>query len=298
MADGKLNDREVKSLSKPGRYDDGATLYLVVAPGGSKQWVQRLRVRGKQEELGLGGYPVVGLKGARERAQVNRALARSVADPLLEKRRAAVPTFRDLAAQHIEALRPSWRNPKHAAQWASTLTAYAFPYIGNRPVDEITRADVIGLLSPIWTAKPETARRVRQRVRAVMSRAIALEYIENNPAGEGIDAALVKLPRIKAHHPALPYAQLPAALKAVRASTATPAVKVGFQFLAMTACRSGEVRGFRLLLVYGRFAGPGDCPIIINLVRRSWAQTQICDKYNKPITANKGITSHENPLFV
>ena len=245
MADGKLSDRKVRTLSIPGRYGDGATLYLVVAPGGSKQWVQRLSVRGKQKDIGLGGYPVVGLREAREKAQANRAQARSGADPLLERRRAAVPTFRDLAAQHIGALRPSWRNAKHAAQWGATLAAYAHPFIGNRPVDQVTRADVIGLLSPIWTEKPETARRVRQRVRAVMARAIALEFIENNPAGEGIDAALAKLPRIKAHHPALPYAQLPVALEAVRESTATPAVKLGFQFLALTACRSGEVRGAR-----------------------------------------------------
>ncbi len=245
MADGKLSDRKVRALSEPGRYSDGATLYLVVAPGGSKQWVQRLTVRRRQTDVGLGGYPVVGLREAREKAQANRAQARSGADPLLERRRAAVPTFRDLASQHIEALRPSWRNAKHAAQWGSTLAAYAHPFIGNRPVDQVTRADVIGLLSPIWTKKPETARRVRQRVRAVMARANALEYIEHNPAGEGIDAALAKLPRIRAHHPALPYAQLPAALRAVRESTATPAVTLGFEFLALTACRSGEVRGAR-----------------------------------------------------
>ena len=245
MADGKLSDRKVRTLRDPGRFGDGGTLYLVVAPGGSKQWVQRLTVRGKQTDIGLGGYPVVGLREAREKAHANRAQARSGADPLLERRKAAVPTFRELAAQHIEALRPSWRNAKHAAQWGSTLAAYAHPFIGNRPVDQVTRADVIGLLSPIWTVKPETARRVRQRVRAVMARAIALEYIEHNPASEGIDAALAKLPRIKAHHPALPYAQLPAALKAVRASTPTPAVILGFEFLALTACRSGEVRGAR-----------------------------------------------------
>ena len=179
MADGKLSDRKVKSSPGTGRYGDGATLYLVVASGGSRQWVQRLTVRGKQTDIGLGGYPVVGLREAREKAQANRAQARSGADPLLERRRAVVPTFRSLAAQHIEALRPSWRNAKHAAQWGSTLAAYAHPFIGNRPVDQITRADVIGLLSPIWTEKPETARRVRQRVRAVMARAIALEYIEN-----------------------------------------------------------------------------------------------------------------------
>ena len=245
MAEGKLTDRRVKTLWQPGRYGDGGTLYLLVTPGGSKQWVQRLRVRGRQTDIGLGGYPVVGLREARERAQANRARARAGADPLQDKRKAAVPTFRNLATQHIDALRPTWRNAKHAAQWGSTLAAYAYPYIGNGPVDQVTRADVIGLLSPIWTEKPETARRVRQRVKAVMARAIAMEYVEFNPAGEGIDAALAKLPRIKAHHKALPYVQLPAALKAVRESPATPTVKLGFKFLALTACRSGEVRGAR-----------------------------------------------------
>ena len=273
MADGKLGDRKVRALSEPGRYSDGATLYLVVAPGGSKQWVQRLTVRRRQTDVGLGGYPVVGLREAREKAQANRAQARSGADPLLERRRAAVPTFRDLASQHIEALRPSWRNAKHAAQWGSTLAAYAHPFIGNRPVDQVTRADVIGLLSPIWTKKPETARRVRQRVRAVMARANALEYIEHNPAGEGIDAALAKLPRIRAHHPALPYAQLPAALRAVRESTATPAVTLGFEFLALTACRSGEVRGAR------------------------WEEIDIaCAAWTVPAERMKGGRTHRVPL--
>ena len=273
MADGKLSDRKVRALSEPGRYSDGATLYLVVAPGGSKQWVQRLTVRRRQTDVGLGGYPVVGLREAREKAQANRAQARSGADPLLERRRAAVPTFRDLASQHIEALRPSWRNAKHAAQWGSTLAAYAHPFIGNRPVDQVTRADVIGLLSPIWTKKPETARRVRQRVRAVMARANALEYIEHNPAGEGIDAVLAKLPRIRAHHPALPYAQLPAALRAVRESTATPAVTLGFEFLALTACRSGEVRGAR------------------------WEEIDIaCAAWTVPAERMKGGRTHRVPL--
>jgi integrase len=242
MAAGKLSDRKVKALREPGRYGDGATLYLVVAPGGSKQWVQRLTVRGKQTDIGLGGYPVVGLKEAREKAQANRTQARSGADPLSEKRKAAVPTFRSLAAQHIEALRPSWRNAKHAAQWGSTLAAYAYPLIGNRPVDQITRAGVIGLLSPIWTKKPETARRVRQRISAVMKWAIANNFRSGNPAGEAIDAALPRTPRFRAHHRALHYTEVPAVIGAVRSSGALPVTRLSLEFLVLTAARSGEVR--------------------------------------------------------
>ena len=110
-------------------------------------------------------------------------------------------------------------------------------------MNEITRRQVVDVLSPIWTSKPETARRVRQRVRAVMDRAVALEHVDYNPAGDAIKAALAKQRRVKDHHRALPYGNLPAALKAVRESTASPSVKLGFEMLALTACRSGEVRG-------------------------------------------------------
>ena len=110
-------------------------------------------------------------------------------------------------------------------------------------VNEITRRHVVDALSPIWTAKPETARRVRQRIRAVMDRAAALAFIDYNPAGDVINAALAKQPRVKNHHRALPYERLPAALCAVRESTANASVKLAFEMLALTACRSGEVRG-------------------------------------------------------
>ena len=110
-------------------------------------------------------------------------------------------------------------------------------------VNEITRRHVVDALTPIWTSKPETARRVRQRIRAVMDRAAALGLIDYNPAGDVINAALAKQPRVKNHHRALPYERLPAALCAVRESTANASVKLAFEMLALTACRSGEVRG-------------------------------------------------------
>ena len=156
---------------------------------------------------------------------------------------AEMPTFEALARQHIAENRHSWRNTKHRAQWLSTLETYAFPILGALKVNEITRRQVVDVLSPIWTSKPETARRVRQRVRAVMDRAVALEHVDYNPAGDAIKAALAKQRRVKDHHRALPYGNLPAALQAVRESTASASVKLGFEMLALTACRSGEVRG-------------------------------------------------------
>ena len=243
----KLTDRQVRNLKTPGRYPDGATLYLVVWPSGSKSWVQRLTIGGRRADLGLGGYPAMSLAQARRRAQDNRSLAKSGGDPLAEKREeamvAAMPTFEALAQQHIAENRHAWRNAKHAGQWLSTLETYAFPSIGAVKVNEVSRKQVVDALSPIWHTKAETARRVRQRVRAVMDRAVALGYIDFNPAGDAINGALTRMPRVRAHHRALPYQELPAALEAVRGSTASPSVKLAFEMLALTACRSGEVRG-------------------------------------------------------
>ena len=244
---GKLTDRAIRNLKTPGRHPDGDTLFMVVTPSGSKSWVQRLTIRGKRHDLGLGGYPVVSLAEARRKAFENRTQAKSGVDPLAEKREVefkdSIPTFEVLATQHIAENSHAWRNAKHRAQWLSTLQSYAFPTIGALRVNEITRKHVVEALSPIWTAKPETARRVRQRIRAVMDRAVALEFADYNPAGDAVNGALAKLPRVKAHHRALPYRELPAALQAVRDSTASPSVKLAFELLALTTCRSGEIRG-------------------------------------------------------
>ena len=244
---GELSDLKVRKLNKPGRYTAGDTLYLKVSPSGNKSWIQRLIVRGRRHDLGLGTYPLVSLAKARGKAMDNRALARSGGDPMSVKRMEelleALPTFQELAREHIAENLHSWRNVKHRAQWLSTLETYAFPTIGPLKVKEITRIHVKKVLSPIWTSKPETARRVRQRIRSVMDRAVALEYIDYNPAGDAINGALVKHRRTKNHHRALPYGDMPQALQAVRQSTARPSVKLAFEMLALTACRSGEVRG-------------------------------------------------------
>ena len=237
----------VRNVKTPGRHPAGETLYLMVWPSARKSWVQRLTIEGKRKDLGLGPYPAVSLAQARERAQGNLSLAKSGGNPLAAKQEEAklstVPTFEELARQHIAENLHSWRNAKHRAQWSSTLAAYAFPTLGALKVNEITRRDVVDALAPIWTSKPVTARRVRQRIRAVMDRAAALEFIDYNPAGDVINAALAKQPRVKNHHRAPPYERLPAALCAVRASTANASVKLAFEMLALTACRSGEVRG-------------------------------------------------------
>ena len=143
----------------PGFYCDGSGLNLRVDPSGVRRWVQRLVIQGRPRTLGLGGWPLVSLAEAREVAFANRKLARAGGDPLSDKRKARdTPSFAQAAAKVIEMHRPGWRNAKHAAQWESTLATYAFPRIGAMPVSEVTTAEVLEVLEPIWHEKPETAR--------------------------------------------------------------------------------------------------------------------------------------------
>ena len=138
---------------------------------------------------------------------------------------------------------PRWKNGKHTAQWLSTLERYAFPTIGKMPLDRIERRDVLGILTPIWTTKPETARRIRQRIRTVLKWGQAHGYVEVNVAGDMIDGALPPMPRVKAHFRALPYVEIPAALETIDGSSAGLAAKLCMRFLILTAVRSGEARG-------------------------------------------------------
>ena len=125
----------------------------------------------------------------------------------------------------------------------ATLRAYAFPGIGRKRVDHISPADVMGVLLPIWNEKHQTAKRVRQRIGTVMRWAIAQGYRVDNPAGDAIGAALPRPPRVQKHYKALPYGEVAGAIEAVLGSEARVTVKLGFEFLVLTACRSGEVRG-------------------------------------------------------
>ena len=238
-----LTSAFVRNVSRAGRYCDGHGLYLDVRPTGSRGWVQRLTIRGRRTELGLGGFPLVSLKEAREKAFANRKLAREGGDPLAEKRRAeSMPTFADAAEQVWNQLRPGWRTVKHARLWMNTLEQYAFPRIGKMPVSEVTSADVIGILAPIWHEKAATARRVRQRIRAVMEWAVAMDLRPANPC-DRIGPVLGAQRNVVRHMRALPHGQVASAIEAVRASNARPVLKLAFEFLVLTATRSGDVRG-------------------------------------------------------
>ncbi|MFH3479236.1 tyrosine-type recombinase/integrase [Xanthobacter variabilis] len=240
-----LTAQAVKNATAPGKYFDGHGLYLRVDAGGARQWVQRIVIRGKRCEIGLGSASLVPLAEARAVALDNRRLARSGGDPLQAKREAlAVLTFAESTRKVHELHKPTWKNPKHAAQFLTTLETYAFPRLGKLKVQDVTTADVLAALSPIWTEKPETARRVRQRIGTVMKWAIAQGWRQDNPA-ENIGQALPKVAAEKEHRKALSHGEVAACLDTVRASRAGLATKLAIEFLVLTAARSGEVREAR-----------------------------------------------------
>ena len=240
----KMTYAEAKSLKKPGFHFMGDTLYLRIGTGEGKSWVQRLTINGKRHDIGLGSFRLVTLAEARDRAFENRKAARiHKRDPLAEKRKARLPSFRDAAVQTHEALKPTWRNGKHTRNWLQAMEKYVFPVIGATQIDRLGRENVLKILTPLWTTRPETARRLRQKMRQTFRWAMAHGHIENNPAGEMIDGALPKLPAVKAHLRALPHRDVPAALETIGQSGAGIAVKLAFRFLVLTAARAGEVRG-------------------------------------------------------
>lgn len=240
---GKLTVKKVQRLNKPGNYADGGTLFLRVSKGGTKQWVQRLRVQGKPYDRGLGSVELVSLEEAREIAFDNRRIARRGGNPFTSSQATALtPTFAEAAAKAhaVKALR--WKNPNHAAQWLRTLERYAFPVFGQSPVDLVTSRDVLNVLTPeFYDNTPETAKRVRSRIRSVFGWAVANGYRSDNPAGDAINEALPKATKQKGHFKALPYRDVPAALEAIADSPGV-ASRLLLQFGIFTATRPGEAR--------------------------------------------------------
>ncbi len=233
----------IKALKKPGRYADGNGLYLKVDASGAKRWELRIIVRGKRCDIGLGGLKAVKLAEAREQARKYRAMARNDGDPLAEKRRArkVVPTFCQAAETVHKEHAKAWKNAKHGDQWINTLKAYAYPAFGDRRVDQVDTPEILKALSPIWLTKQETARRVRQRIGTVLDWAKAAGFrAGSNPVSE-ISKALPRQSERKGHHAAIPYAEVPAFVRGLRVGDAATIPDLAFEFLILTAARTGEV---------------------------------------------------------
>ena len=226
----RLTAQFVRNVTEPGRYYDGdAGLFLLVAHGKRgprRSYVQRVTIAGRRRDIGLGSTRWVTLTDARVAAQANRRVARNVGDP--RAKRAAVPTFAEALEKVLDVQRGMWREgSKSEAQWRTSLRDYAGALMDRR-VDAIGPGDVLGVVAPIWNSKRETARRVRQRI--------------DNPV-DAIGAALPKEDQRQKHHKALPYAEVGEAIRMIRATRAHLSTRLALEFLILTACRSGEVRG-------------------------------------------------------
>ncbi len=245
---GPLSATFVRQVKAPGRYGDGRGsygLYLRVHASRNgritKSWGQRLRINGRETSLGLGGYPVVSLKRARDKALANRREVEEGRDP----RGGGIPTFAELAEQVIRIHAKTWkRDSGLPSQWKQTFRDYVDPVIGAKRVNTITRADVLAIVRPYWSTRPTAAAKALRRVGTVMKYAVAEGHVPHNVAEpSAIRAALPQANGTRKHHKALPHGEVREALQKVRARRAPDAAKLALEFLVLTAARPGEVRG-------------------------------------------------------
>lgn len=240
---GKLNPTQVRSLAEPGRYMDGDGLMLEIRPGGSKTWLVRLQANGRRRDYGLGSFKDVSLSEAREKARDYRRQLRAGVDPLEAKRKAAlrVPTFREAATVVHGEHKAGWKNSKHGAQWLSTLEAYTFTPFGDVRIDMVDTGHVRDALAAIWLTKPETARRVRQRIATVLDYGHGKGWREHPFVMGPVNKALPRQPRKDGHFAAMPFANVPSFLSRLRERQSIG--RLALEALILTAARSGEIRG-------------------------------------------------------
>lgn len=242
---GKLTARMVQT-AQTGRYrdGDGVGLILLVKKTGTRSWVQRIRIDGRDREIGLGGYPRVSLAMARQKALTNAQAVAMGVDVVAEKRANRQRlTFKEAAERACEELKSGWKSAdKEAKAFNATLTRYTFRRFGQKDVAEVTRTDIRQAVLDCRAKAPNVSLKLQHRILAVFKYAVANGLRADNPATA--DAlALPKLERTVTHNRALPYTDVAAALDAVKRSKAWPATKLALEFVVLTAARSGEVRG-------------------------------------------------------
>lgn len=267
----EMGAQQIGQLKTPGIYAVGSVkgLHIVVTPKKAKCWILRIKVgerigadgkaRPIRREFGLGGYPEITLAAARDKARELRELVRKGIDPAEQRKAArlkliraqqANKTFREMALEVFRVKQSEFRNPKHAAQWISTLETHAFPSIGDMPINDVTTEDVFEILDPIWETTHETATRVRQRMQIVFAASMKGDNpIRSSPVNPAdmihfenrlASVKALKRKRGNKHHPALPVAEVPRLMADLARREAISAKALRFAIL--TASRSSEVR--------------------------------------------------------
>lgn len=248
---GKLTKKLVENLGS-GRHGDGNGLYLVVDPSGARRWIVRVTVKGQKNakgaplrtDFGLGGADIVTINQARDRALEYRRMAKQGLNPRFNATR-EIPTFAEVAQQvHIDRM-PTWKNAKHGQQWINTLRDYAFPKIGRMPIDSVGQPEVLMCLSPIWTEKHETARRLSQRIKTVLdvARSKGLREGENPVTAIRDGHVLPKVKKKVTHHKAMRWPDVPAFYADLQSRNAMAAKAL--MFTCLTGARTSEVLGMR-----------------------------------------------------
>lgn len=238
-----LTAMKVRQTTSPGRYADGNGLYLVVDPSGAKRWLLRTVVMGRRRDIGLGGLSIISLAEAREKAIEYRRLARDGGDPLALRRaqQQVVPTFEKAAEAAHKAMKVGFANAKHADQWINTIKQYANPHIGDRRIDDISTADILKVLAPIWLTKSETALRLKQRLHKVFEHAKASGQRTGENPVSGVTSGLPKQSSGDAHHAALPFADLPDFMVKLRTAGESHSSRLALELLILTGTRTSEV---------------------------------------------------------
>ena len=233
----------IKKAASPGKYGDGNGLYLVVEPSGAKRWEQRLTIQGRRRDIGLGSVSIVSLEDARTAARDNKRIARLGGDPLAEKykRQGEMILFKDVALSVHALHAPALKNKKYAEQWLASLENHVFPLLGDRAISSVTSADILTVLTPIWSAKHDTAKKIRQRLSIIMKWAKAQGYVSGDNPVELANPVLPKQQKTDNHFTALPYYNLPNLITLLQSSKVLPSTKLALEFLLLTACRQSEV---------------------------------------------------------
>ncbi|WP_374407455.1 tyrosine-type recombinase/integrase [Pelagerythrobacter sp.] len=236
----KLSAKSVQH-AKPGRHGDGAGLYLLVKPSGAKSWLLRVQKDGKRRDIGLGSIAALSLAEAREKAAELRKHALNGRDPVVERDRdrRPTPTFKEATAETHEALKSGWVE-KNAAAFLKSLETYAYPKIGGLRVDTVEASDILSVLTPIWTSKPELARKVRMRIGQVLNFSQSKGWRSTEAPSRAVTVGLPRQPA-GGNFAAMPYSEVPAFVSKLEAGAPTNGRRA-LLLLIFTAARPGEVR--------------------------------------------------------